>query len=89
MEKTGIISHPVGVSFVNEHLGDYVRNLANNSSSFDRSFDLDGERVIVLDYGLARIVTLRILKHHRIPHVMFSDLTDDQDATELQSACST
>lgn len=40
-------------------------------------FDLDDERVIVLNYELAKIATSRILKRHRIPSAMSSDLTDE------------
>ncbi|CAN4126694.1 unnamed protein product [Withania somnifera] len=47
------------------------------------------ENVIILNYESARIATSRILKRHRLPHAMSSDLTDDQNAAELQSACST
>jgi S1-C subfamily serine protease len=36
--------------------------------------DLDEERVIVLNYGLARVATSNILKRHRIPSPMSPDL---------------
>ncbi|XP_058215562.1 protease Do-like 10, mitochondrial [Rhododendron vialii] len=39
-------------------------------------FDLDDERVIVLNYELAKIATSRILKRHRIPSAMSGDLID-------------
>lgn len=39
-------------------------------------FDLDDERVIVLNYELAKIATCRILKRHRIPSAKSSDLID-------------
>ncbi|XP_060174596.1 protease Do-like 10, mitochondrial [Lycium barbarum] len=67
----------------------HLRQLVEDGKKKYVRFDLDGERVIVLDYELARIATPRILKRHKIPYVMSSDLTDDQDAAEFQSACST
>ncbi|XP_060206459.1 protease Do-like 10, mitochondrial [Lycium barbarum] len=71
-----------------KHLRQLVEDGNKKNVRFDLDGDLHGERVIVLDYELARIATSRILKCHRIPHGMSSDLTDDQDA-ELQVACST
>lgn len=38
--------------------------------------DLDDERVIALDYHLAKIATCQILKRHRIPCAMSTDLID-------------
>ncbi|KAL9233541.1 hypothetical protein vseg_008524 [Gypsophila vaccaria] len=40
--------------------------------------DLDDDRVIVLDYHKARLATSRILKRHRIPSAMSSDLVDSE-----------
>lgn len=52
-------------------------------------FDLDDERVIVLNYQNAKLATARILKCHRIPSAMSSDLMDDQPSgTEIKVACS-
>lgn len=39
-------------------------------------FDLDDDRVIVLDYHKAKLATSRILKRHRIPSAMSSDLLE-------------
>ncbi|CAK9137753.1 unnamed protein product [Ilex paraguariensis] len=51
-------------------------------------FDLDDERVIVLNYGMAKIATSRILKHHRIPSAMSSDLVHKESIPEIGVACS-
>ncbi|KAJ4810393.1 protease Do-like protein [Rhynchospora pubera] len=51
-------------------------------------FDLDEGRVIVLNYKNAKLATSRILKRHRIPTAMSSDLIDEQAADlEIKSAC--
>ncbi|KAJ8466287.1 hypothetical protein OPV22_028839 [Ensete ventricosum] len=51
--------------------------------------DLDEERVIVLNYKNARLATSRILKRHRIPSAMSSDLIDEQATNgEVEVACS-
>ncbi|XP_027358738.1 protease Do-like 10, mitochondrial [Abrus precatorius] len=39
-------------------------------------FDLEDDRVIVLNYGMAKLATSRILKRHRIPSSMSIDLID-------------
>ncbi|KAI4304173.1 hypothetical protein MLD38_039723 [Melastoma candidum] len=39
-------------------------------------FDLDDEMVIVLDYGMAKVATCKILKRHRILSVVSSDLAE-------------
>ncbi|KAK4707828.1 hypothetical protein R3W88_028753 [Solanum pinnatisectum] len=66
----------------------HLRQLVEDGNQKNVRFDLDDERVIVLNYESARIATSRILKRHRIPHAMSIDLTDEQNAAELQSACS-
>ncbi|KAM0903872.1 hypothetical protein ACQ4PT_018397 [Festuca glaucescens] len=45
-------------------------------------FDLDDERVIVLKFQNAKLATSRILKRHRIPSAMSSDLSDEQASNE-------
>ncbi|KAH7685121.1 Peptidase Do protein [Dioscorea alata] len=42
--------------------------------------DLDDERVIVLNYNNAKMATSRILKRHRIPSAMSSDLVNEDAA---------
>lgn len=39
-------------------------------------FDLDEERVVVLDYRRAKVATSRILRRHRIASPMSTDLSD-------------
>lgn len=56
-----------------KHLSELVENCSEGSLRFD----LDDERVIVLDYETAKIATSRILKCHRIPSSMSSDLIDE------------
>lgn len=51
-------------------------------------FDLDDERVIVLNYNLARVATSRILKRHRIPSAMSTDIIEHrQTVSEIEAAC--
>ncbi|XP_077226652.1 protease Do-like 10, mitochondrial isoform X1 [Tasmannia lanceolata] len=40
-------------------------------------FDLDDERVVVLNYSLAKVATSRILKRHRIPSATSADLLNE------------
>ncbi|KAL3523236.1 hypothetical protein ACH5RR_016070 [Cinchona calisaya] len=51
-------------------------------------FDLDDERVIVLNYSMAKMATSRILQRHRIPNAVSGDLFDDQDVPNIELACS-
>ncbi|WJX65205.1 Protease Do-like 10, mitochondrial [Trifolium repens] len=62
-----------------EHLCQLVENCSTDSLHFD----LDDNRVIVLNYETAKIATSRILKRHRIPSSMSADLINAQ--TNLQS----
>ncbi|KAJ8651095.1 hypothetical protein MRB53_004118 [Persea americana] len=41
-------------------------------------FDLDDERVIVLNFNLAKVATSRILKRHRIPSAMSTDVIEQR-----------
>ncbi|XP_072966078.1 protease Do-like 10, mitochondrial [Typha angustifolia] len=51
-------------------------------------FDLDDDRVIVLNYQNAKLATSRILKRHRIPSAVSNDLIDDQaNKCEIEVAC--
>ncbi|XAR65833.1 Peptidase Do [Bertholletia excelsa] len=47
-------------------------------------FDLDEERVIVLNYELAKVATFRILKRHRIPSAMSSDLVSEVKESQIE-----
>lgn len=56
-----------------------LRHLCQLVENFDGEnlrFDLDDERVIVLDYNKAKVATSKILKRHRIPAAMSVDLAD-------------
>ncbi|KAH7569773.1 hypothetical protein JRO89_XS06G0264700 [Xanthoceras sorbifolium] len=58
-----------------------------NCSTENLRFDLDDDRVIVLDYHKAKIATSRILKRHIIPSAMSNDLIGEQNL-ETESAYS-
>lgn len=51
-------------------------------------FDLDDERVVVLNYQNAKLATSRILKRHRIPSSMSSDLNEEETCIEITAASS-
>ncbi|XP_020593431.1 protease Do-like 10, mitochondrial isoform X2 [Phalaenopsis equestris] len=51
-------------------------------------FDLDDERVIVLNYRNAKLATSRILKRHRIPSAMSGDLIDEIICSKAEVVCS-
>lgn len=59
-----------------------------NCSKESVRFDLDDERVIALNFHLAKIATSVILKRHRIPSAMSGDLIDEQKGLELGLVCS-
>lgn len=60
--------------------------VVDSSEEFLR-FDLDDERVIVLNYNLAKLATSRILKRHRIPAAMSNDLMEcPQTGSEVAAA---
>ncbi|KAK1557684.1 hypothetical protein Q3G72_029544 [Acer saccharum] len=58
-----------------------------NCSLENLRFDLDDDRVVVLDYKKAKIATSRILKRHIIPSAMSGDLIGEQKL-EAELACS-
>lgn len=53
----------------------HLCRLLENCSEESVRFDLDDDRVIVLNRRLAKVATSKILKCHRIPSVMSDDLT--------------
>ncbi|XP_059665551.1 protease Do-like 10, mitochondrial [Cornus florida] len=55
----------------------HLCQLVDNCSEESLRFDLDEERVIVLNYGSAKIATSRILTRHRIPSAKSGDLVDE------------
>lgn len=62
-----------------ENLKHLCRLVENNTEENVR-FDLDDERVIALNYNLAKIATAKILKRHRIPSSMSNDLVDERNS---------
>ncbi|KAJ6726795.1 DO-LIKE 15 PROTEIN-RELATED [Salix purpurea] len=66
----------------------HLCQLVGNCSSESLRFDLDDDRVIALNYQSAKVATSRILKRHRIPAAMSSDLSAEQNISESESASS-
>lgn len=64
----------------------HLCQLVENNREENVRFDLDDERVIILNYTLAKIATSKILKRHRIPSAMSIDLVDDKNFLETASA---
>ncbi|XP_043706828.1 protease Do-like 10, mitochondrial isoform X2 [Telopea speciosissima] len=56
----------------------HLQQLVDGCGEGNLRIDLDDDRVIVLNYQLAKVATSRILKRHRIPSAMSSDLIDEQ-----------
>uniref|UniRef100_J3M784 Protease Do-like PDZ domain-containing protein n=1 Tax=Oryza brachyantha TaxID=4533 RepID=J3M784_ORYBR len=71
----------------------HLCSLVEGCTEENLRFDLDDERVIVLKYKNAKLATSRILKRHRIPSAISSDLVDEQatdgEATngEIEASC--
>ncbi|KAL2482112.1 Protease Do-like 10 [Forsythia ovata] len=66
----------------------HLRQLVEDCSIESVRFDLDDERVIALNYDAAKVATSRILKRHRIPYAMSTDLIDEQNVPQIELACS-
>lgn len=66
----------------------HLCQLVECCSAENLRFDLDDDRVIVLNYQVAKIATSKILKRHRIPSAMSSDLLSEQNNSEIELACS-
>lgn len=58
----------------------HLCQLVENNTEENVRFDLDDERVIALNYNLAKIATSKILKRHRIPSSMSNDLVDERNS---------
>lgn len=58
----------------------HLCGLVENCGEESLRFDLDDERVIVLNYQNARLATSRILRRHRISSAMSSDLIEESSA---------
>ncbi|XP_022149944.1 protease Do-like 10, mitochondrial [Momordica charantia] len=65
----------------------HLWQLVDNSEGSVR-FDLDDERVIVLNFEMAKIATSRILKRHRIASAMSQDLMKDVSISDSGLASS-
>ncbi|RZB89952.1 Protease Do-like 10, mitochondrial isoform B [Glycine soja] len=57
---------------------EHLRQLVESCNTEFLRLDLEDDRVIVLNYGTAKIATSRILKRHRIPSSMSVDLLDTE-----------
>ncbi|CAM8922754.1 unnamed protein product [Rhodiola kirilowii] len=55
----------------------HLRQIVENCDQENVRFDLDDERVIVLNYSMAKVATSRIMKRHRIPSAVSSDLLQE------------
>lgn len=66
----------------------HLCSLVESCTEENLRFDLDDERVIVLKYQNARLATSRVLKRHRIPSAISSDLVDEQTTNgEMEASC--
>ena len=66
----------------------HLCSLVEGCTEENLRFDLDDERVIILKYQNARLATSRVLKRHRIPSAMSSDLVEEQVTNaEVQASC--
>ncbi|XP_004293434.1 PREDICTED: protease Do-like 10, mitochondrial-like [Fragaria vesca subsp. vesca] len=54
----------------------HLCQLVESCSEESVRFDLDDDRVVVLNYNLAKVATSKILKCHRIPSAMSNDLVE-------------
>lgn len=66
----------------------HLCQLVESCSTDSLRFDLDDDRVMVLNYGMAKIATSRILKRHRIPSPMSADAIDAQNNLQAGPTCS-
>ncbi|CAD6333800.1 unnamed protein product [Miscanthus lutarioriparius] len=66
----------------------HLCSLVEGCTEENLRFDLDDERVIVLKYQNARLATSRVLKRHRIPSAISSDLVEDEATNgEVETSC--
>jgi len=66
----------------------HLCSLVEGCTEENLRFDLDDERVIVLKYQNARLATSRVLKRHRIPSAISSDLVQDEATNgEVETSC--
>ncbi|GAB4835326.1 Protease Do-like 10, mitochondrial [Ancistrocladus abbreviatus] len=64
----------------------HLCHLVEDCNEENLRFDLDDDRVIVLNYQKAKLATSWILKRHRIPSAMSSDLISKQTDEEIVAA---
>jgi len=66
----------------------HLCSLVEGCTEKNLRFDLDDERVIILKYQNARLAASRVLKRHRIPSAMSSDLVEEQATNgEVEASC--
>jgi hypothetical protein len=70
------------VNGVEVHNLRHLRKLVEECSQTSLRFDLDDNRVLVLDFRAAREASLRILQRHRIPSHTSKDLLEEEDSKE-------
>lgn len=70
------------VNGVEVHNLRHLRKLVEECSQTSLRFDLDDNRVLVLDFRAAREASLRILQRHRIPSHTSEDLLEEEDSKE-------
>ncbi|KAG0496602.1 hypothetical protein HPP92_001136 [Vanilla planifolia] len=67
----------------------HLRSIVEGCNEESLRFDLDDERVIVLNYQNAKMATSRILKRHRIPSSVSVDLAEEvAPCTDVEAAAS-
>ena len=66
----------------------HLCSLVEGCTEENLRFDLDDERVIILNYQNARLAASRVLKRHRIPSAMSRDLVEEQATNdEVEASC--
>ncbi|KAG0591583.1 hypothetical protein KC19_1G185700 [Ceratodon purpureus] len=70
------------VNGVEVHNLRHLRKLVEECTETSLRFDLDDNRVVVLDFRAAREASLRILQRHRIPSHTSKDLLEEEDSNE-------
>lgn len=55
----------------------HLRRIVETCGEENVRFDLDEERVIVLNFNMAKVATSRIMKRHRIPSAVSNDLLEE------------
>ncbi|XP_038703018.1 protease Do-like 10, mitochondrial isoform X2 [Tripterygium wilfordii] len=73
------LSHVKKVNEVEIENLKHLCQLVEGCNADNLRFDLDDDRVIILNYPSAKIATSRILERHRISSAMSSDLTGEQN----------